>query len=185
MSQSKLAAISQRWLGRDLDKLGDTEKHVLDHIVHRQAISTLPQEDGGEAPSFGARLADRVARVGGSWAFIGSFLMFLVLWCAVNIALGSGAFDAYPFIFLNLVLSMLAAIQAPVIMMSQNRQSRMDRLAATHDYEVNLKAELEIMGLHEKLDLIRTEQLEVLLRQQQQQLDLLTKAVMRLEGRAE
>ncbi len=181
MAQSKLSLISQRWLGRDLDKLDDSEMHVLEGIVHRTPVSAPPREPG-DAATLGGRLADKVARFGGSWPFIGAFLLLLVIWCVINITLGAKAFDAYPFIFLNLVLSMLAAIQAPIIMMSQNRQSEKDRLAATDDYEVNLKAELEIMALHDKLDQIRNQQLAELLEQQRQQLDLLTRTVARLEA---
>ncbi len=95
---------------------------------------------------------------------------------------GARAFDPYPFIFLNLVLSMLAAIQAPIIMMSQNRQSAKDRLAAVHDYEVNLKAELEIMNLHEKLDDISQRQLETVLARQGEQLEELRKLIQRMDG---
>ena len=102
-----------------------------------------------------AKLADKVAQVGGSWGFILSFLVFLVLWVAGNIILATRAFDPYPFIFLNLMLSMVAALQAPIIMMSQNRQGAIDRAAAEHDYVVNLRAELEIMLLHDKLDALR------------------------------
>ncbi len=118
----------------------------------------------------GERVADLIARIGGSWGFIISFLVFLFAWAGINtMLLSSGAFDPYPYVFLNLVLSMLAAIQAPVIMMSQNRQTERDRLDAAHDYEVNLKSEIEIMALHEKMDELRhreligmTERLEAL-----------------------
>lgn len=109
-------------------------------------------------------MADAVARFGGSWGFITGFLVFLALWTLANAyLLGKQAFDPYPFIFLNLVLSMLAAIQAPIIMMAQNRQARHDRIDAAHDYEVNLKAEIEIMALHEKVDRVRDEQLMAIL----------------------
>lgn len=106
------------------------------------------------------------------------FGVFLVVWAGVNtVVLSSRAFDPYPFIFLNLILSMIAALQAPVIMMSQNRQSAKDRLAAEHDYEVNLKAELEIMSLHEKLDSLRSEELQRIVVQQSEQLRILTELV--------
>ena len=126
--------------------------------------------------TFGERLADRVARFGGSWGFIILFGVLLLAWIAGNTLLVAGwsqAIDPYPFIFLNLVLSMLAALQAPVIMMSQNRQSAKDRAQAANDYEVNLKAELEIMQLHEKLDDIRQRQLTDLIADQARQLALL------------
>jgi uncharacterized membrane protein len=106
----------------------------------------------------------------------------LLGWILINSRLlTSGAFDPYPYIFLNLLLSMLAALQAPVIMMSQNRQAAVDRQMAAHDYEVNLKAEMEIMALHEKMDALRTEQLAALLVKQEQQLELLTKVLGRAE----
>ncbi|VDS07626.1 hypothetical protein PARHAE_00803 [Paracoccus haematequi] len=170
----------KRWLGRDLASLAGTERRVLDYLGQRRTISrdtTVPSDDG-----LGARLADRVASFGGSWTFILIFASFLVLWCLLNLTLGRAGFDPYPFIFLNLILSMLAAFQAPIIMMSQNRQAQKDRLAAVHDYEVNLKAELEIMALHEKLDQLRSDQLAHLIAQQQAQLDMLSKALRRLEG---
>ncbi len=113
--------------------------------------------------SFGDGLADRVAQMGGSWTFICVFVGFLIAWAVLNSLLlvrYGPAFDPYPYIFLNLILSMVAALQAPVILMSQNRQAARDRVAASLDYEVNLKAEVEIMALHEKLDRSRLEHLE-------------------------
>ncbi|MBO9715021.1 DUF1003 domain-containing protein [Sphingomonas sp.] len=112
--------------------------------------------------TFGEKLADRVAAVGGSWKFIIGFSLFLVAWGLLNtLALGARAFDPFPFIFLNLMLSMLAALQAPVIMMSQNRQAAKDRLEARLDYETNLRAEAQIESLHEKIDAL-TAQIEAL-----------------------
>ena len=110
--------------------------------------------DSTPSSTFGKRLADRVAEVGGSWAFVIAFFVFLLAWTGLNtVALPEAdRLDPYPFIFLNLLLSMLAAIQAPIIMMSQNCQAAKDRIEARHDFEVNLKAELEILALHEKLD---------------------------------
>lgn len=105
--------------------------------------------------TFGERLADRVAAIGGSWSFIIAFSLFMVAWAVLNtVVLARHAFDPFPFIFLNLVLSMLAALQAPVIMMSQNRQAAKDRLEIRLDYETNLRAEAEIANLHEKVDLL-------------------------------
>jgi uncharacterized membrane protein len=126
---------------------------VLDSIAAEATVAVPP--DAPEAPrSFGERAADRVASFGGSWTFLGLFASVLVVWMAVNSAylLGSGAFDPYPFILLNLVLSCLAAVQAPIIMMSQRRSEARDRARAENDYKVNLKAELEIRALHDKLD---------------------------------
>src|SRR6185436_16193408 len=124
--------------------------------------------------TFGDRLADRVARFGGSWAFILSFGAFLIVWMVINtIALFRRPFDPYPFILLNLILSTLAALQAPIIMMSQNRQETKDRLRAEHDYRVNLKAELEIRLLSERVDALVTHQWQRLLEIQKIQLDLM------------
>ena len=111
--------------------------------------------------TFGQRLADKVAGFGGSWTFISIFAVVLVIWILLNsfvLIAYRKSFDPYPYILLNLFLSMLAAIQAPIILMSQNRQAYKDRLSAEHDYEVNLKAEIEIMALHEKIDLLRDKQ---------------------------
>ena len=139
---------------KSADELGDIEKRVLAKAHERKIISTDVNAAFSANSSAGQRLAVSIARVGGSWSFILCFLLFLVVWCIVNtIILATGAFDPYPFIFLNLVLSMLAAIQAPIIMMSQNRQAERDRFEATKDYEVNLKAELEVLSLHQKIDM--------------------------------
>jgi uncharacterized membrane protein len=121
-----------------------------------------------------------VARFGGSWAFILLFIAFLMGWILLNTVLLSrtgGRFDVYPFIFLNLMLSMVAALQAPIILMSQNRQASRDRIAAALDYQVNLKAELEIVALHEKLDALRVGHLEQTLREQQRLLASILDAV--------
>src|SRR4051812_35090569 len=168
------------WFGRHPDQLGASERKVLERAVQRR---TLIEDPGRQIQStLGERIADHVARLGGSWTFIVLFLGFLLAWVLFNpLVLGSRAFDPYPFVFLNLLLSMIAALQAPVIMMSQNRQAAADRQMATHDYEVNLKAEIEIMALHEKMDALRTEQLAALLVKQQQQIDLLTRLLQRTD----
>lgn len=150
---------------------------VARHIAEHKHIARNTAIDLDEDASLGARAADAVARFGGSWAFIGLFGAVLVVWVVMNTLLlthYNAVFDPYPFILLNLVLSMLASIQAPIILMSQNRQAVKDRLHAEHDYEVNLKAELEIMLLHEKIDLLRQGQWGELLAIQKQQLELLT-----------
>jgi len=147
-------------LARDLlnssyDDLNPRKKSVIDLIADQRpsGVAPLMKDDR----TYWQSLADTVAKVGGSWRFIFGFGGFLALWIGLNLVLAaqSSAFDPYPFIFLNLILSMLAAIQAPVIMMSQNRQAAVDRAAAEHDYVVNMRAELEIMLLHEKLDALR------------------------------
>lgn len=170
--------LAEQLLATGLEKLSERERRVITRVAERSQISRDVNSVFEEKQTFGDRLADRVARFGGSWTFIILFLSTLAAWTVLNsVVLASyhEAFDPYPYIFLNLVLSMLAALQAPVILMSQNRQAARDRLAAGHDYEVNLKAELEIMGLHEKLDRIRSQHLEELLRIQQKQLALLTR----------
>lgn len=167
------AAIERR-LGAQHERLSEGERRVAERAVRRQRLhapqtGAMTEEDRqrAEYPGPGDRLADRMARIGGSWGFIAAFALFLLGWAGANVWMAGRAIDPYPFIFLNLLLSMLAAIQAPVIMMSQNRQAAKDRLAAAHDYEVNLKAEIEIMALHDKLDDIRTQLLEqTLLRQE-------------------
>src|SRR4029079_17156283 len=121
---------------------------------------------------------DRIAVFGGSWTFILIFVAVLLAWVVLNTVVLEGAgmsFDRYPYIFLNLILSMLAALQAPVIMMSQNRHAAKDRIAAGHDYEVNLKSELEILALHQKIDTLREQQWVELMAVQQEQILLLTK----------
>jgi len=143
---------------------------VSDLIVNASASVAPVSRDVGSAfaeqLSFGQRMADRVAAFGGSWTFIGLFFAVLVVWTLLNTAILSqfnDAFDPYPYILLNLFLSMIAALQAPIIMMSQNRQAAHDRLDAALDYQVNLKAELEIARLHERLDTMRAEELHVAL----------------------
>lgn len=164
---------ADKYFKKALDKLNATEKHVLEHLTGREPISRNYRADTAEKLTFGQRLADKVAAFGGSWPFIILFMCVLAAWIALNTFIllqDKKPFDPYPFILLNLVLSMLAAIQAPLIMMSQNRQAAHDRQGAEHDYEVNLKAELEIMALHEKLDALREQQWNQLMEVQQEQM---------------
>lgn len=182
MTQEHLERLSQDLLGRPYDELNDVQKRVVDLILAEQPSDPrllLDEEDG-----FWTRLADRVAAVGGSWGFIGGFSLALALWIGWNVLtkpLGL-VFDPYPFIFLNLMLSTVAAIQAPVIMMSQNRQAAKDRLTAEHDYAVNLRAELEIMRVMDKLDDLRSAELMVLCREHAERLALLQDEVTRLRA---
>lgn len=164
--------LAQRLLHKGYDDLLARERHVLERMVKRVAATQNVNERFHDELTFGQRLADRVATFGGSWSFIMIFAAVLAIWVLINAWMlpHADVFDPYPFVFLNLILSMLAAIQAPVIMMSQNRQTSKDRLAAANDYEVNLRAELEIMNLHEKIDDVRTRQLETLLKQQSEQI---------------
>ncbi|HUH59981.1 MAG TPA: DUF1003 domain-containing protein [Candidimonas sp.] len=151
------------WFGRGSDALTDAQRRVIESAMARQPVTRNTNEVYEGRLSFGDKVSDNMARIGGSWRFIISFCVFLGLWIIGNVWLATRAFDPYPFIFLNLVLSMLAAIQAPIIMMAQNRQIQHDRIDAGHDYEVNLKAEIEIMALHDKLDQLRNEQMVAIL----------------------
>ena len=140
-------------LKEDKGKLSEIEQEVLNSMKEQEILSKNPDVDFEENLTFGERLADRIADFGGSWVFICIFLLIIIVWMFVNsYVLIAHPFDPYPYILLNLVLSCLAALQAPVIMMSQNRQESRDRERALHDYQVNLKAELEIRHLHQKLD---------------------------------
>ncbi len=146
---------------------------VADSLRHQEILSRDPDE-APEPATFGQRLADRIATFGGSWRFILIFLAVLIGWITLNAAALLGKpFDPFPFILLNLILSCVAAIQAPVIMMSQNRQEERDRQTARRDYQVNLKAELEIRHLHQKLDHLLSHQWERLVAIQEVQMELM------------
>ncbi len=150
------------------------DRQVVDALAAHQIVTQNVAEDATGRRTLGDRVADRVASFGGSWTFILGFVGVLVLWIAVNLAhVFRQPFDPYPFILLNLVLSSLAALQAPVIMMSQRRQELKDRMRAENDYRVNLKAELEIRQLHEKIDHQLAHQWEKLAELQKIQIDLL------------
>jgi len=160
----------------------DTE--VVQRLQMEQLVSENTNVEFDRALSFGERISDRVARFGGSWTFIISFGCFLAFWMLVNAHfLMAKPFDPYPFILLNLVLSTVAALQAPVIMMSQNRQEAKDRLRAEHDYQVNLKAELEIRLLGERIDALLNHQWQRLLEIQQIQIELMNELVDRRRSR--
>jgi len=141
-------------LGASYTQLIEQKRSVIDLIADQKPSGLGPVAKVDERDRW-QKLADQVAKTGGSWGFIITFVVALALWVALNVLLATRAFDPYPFIFLNLMLSMVAALQAPIIMMSQNRQALVDRAAAEHDYVVNLRAELEIMLLHDKLDALR------------------------------
>ncbi len=141
-------------LNSALANLGDRERRVLGKFLRREIVARDANVEAREQATFGQRAADKIASFGGSWAFIGLFCAVMVTWMLYNHS-AAKAFDPYPFILLNLVLSCIAAIQAPIILMSQNRQSQKDRIQAQLDYEVNLKAEVEILALHDKLDALR------------------------------
>jgi uncharacterized membrane protein len=164
----------------DLDALPEPEQRVIRHYGERIHISRDTNQEFEKKLTFGQRLADKVATFGGSWMFIIIFAAILLAWVLLNsfiLVRRDDSFDPYPYILLNLFLSMLAAIQAPVILMSQRRQAVKDRVDAAHDYEVNLKAELEILSLHEKLDELREKKWGELIVLQQEQMQLLTQLV--------
>ncbi len=172
----KINDIAEKLFHTKYELLSEREKKVLRHLTEKIHISKNVLKDQSEQLTFGQRMADKVAKFGGSWGFISLFATILVTWIFLNsfvLVTFDKSFDPYPYILLNLFLSMLAAIQAPVIMMSQNRQAVKDRLSAEHDYEVNLKAELEIMTLHEKMDSLREGQWNELISIQREQLKLL------------
>ena len=150
------------------------EREVIDSLAHHETVvaDNVEQEMEGHR-SFGERAADHVAEFGGSWHFIILFGAVLVVWMAVNVVMATRAFDPYPFILLNLVLSCLAAVQAPIIMMSQRRTEAKDRVRSLNDYQVNLKAELEIRHLHEKMDHLIMRQWERLAELQRMQIEMM------------
>ena len=172
----KPADIAEKLLGVPYESLDERAKNVARHIAGRKHIARNTSKDFYAKTTLGQRAADAVATFGGSWTFVAIFAATLAVWVGLNsfiLVQRDKIFDPYPYILLNLFLSMLAAIQAPIILMSQNRQAEKDRLNAEHDYEVNLKAELEIMLLHEKVDLLREGQWGELLAIQKEQLKLL------------
>nr|WP_295886128.1 DUF1003 domain-containing protein [uncultured Devosia sp.] len=176
-STDKLIHAAERFLGKGETALSEVERQVLEQAIGKKALSLDTSAVFDEKSTFGQRLADGVASFGGSWSFLIGFGAVLAVWVGSNLLLAQSAPDPYPFIFLNLLLSMLAAVQAPIIMMSQNRQAAKDRLVTSHDYECNLKAEIEIMALHDKVDQLRNDDLKHLIAKQQEQIELLTKLV--------
>jgi len=162
------------YLEAEYRKISDMEQSLVTKVARRGRVSRLVDQEFEAQMTLGQRVADRVAQFGGSWPFIMIFGVVLVVWMFVNsVAVTTRPFDPYPYILLNLVLSTLAALQAPVIMMSQNRQAEKDRLHAQQDYEINLMAEFEIRDLHDKLDALRYKQWHELWHIQQRQLELL------------
>ena len=154
--------------------LSRLEQEFVESLAERELLSKNINIEFERDLRFGERLADKVAEIGGSWGFILGFAAVVAMWVILNsIALLKSHFDPYPYILLNLVLSCLAAVQAPIIMMSQNRQNAKDRLRSEYDYKVNLKAELEIRHLNEKIDLLLRHQWQRLLEIQQIQIDIL------------
>lgn len=162
-------------------ELAQIDEDVMRAIRENAILSETIQVESDTPLTTGQRLADHIASFGGSWWFIGLFFFFILCWMAINVlALGQNAFDPYPFILLNLILSCIAAIQAPIIMMSQNRQEEKDRQRAEHDYKINLKAELEIKLLSEKMDHLLVHQNKKLLEIQDVQIDYLEDLLRRM-----
>ena len=167
-SENKLSELSEKDLKNKRkiirELLHQSDKELTDEELVAEVLSTNVTENSekNEKVSFGQKAADAVAKFAGSWAFIFSFVAVMVIWMVVNIILGTKAFDAYPFILLNLVLSCIAAIQAPLIMMSQNRQEAKDRKRAENDYRVNLKSEFLIDELYKKLEQVSETQKKLL-----------------------
>ena len=161
-------------LGSTYETLTPVQRSVIDLIVTEAPTGLDPALHTDDRRP-GEKLSDRVAAVGGSWRFIIAFGLVLAIWMAWNVVVHGTklAFDPYPFIFLNLMLSTLAAVQAPIIMMSQNRAAARDRAAAEHDYIVNLRAELEIMHLHDKMDALRRRELLGIIKRQNESLRIL------------
>jgi uncharacterized membrane protein len=185
-ADARIAALGQLLLDGGVGALTERERRVIATIAGHQHVTRNVNGAVEAGQTFGDKLADRVAGFGGSWSFILIFLGLLVAWVASNTLMVSRfgtAFDAYPFIFLNLILSMVAAFQAPIILMSQNRQAARDRIAAALDYEVNLKAELEIMALHDKLDGLRVQHLQRLVEKQGEDLRRLLELTLQTTSR--
>jgi uncharacterized membrane protein len=160
---------------KDLGELDGLEQEVVESLQNRELLSENINEEYEQHLSIGNRIADRVAEFGGSWRFIISFSVLMVLWIIINTAaILQDPFDPYPYILLNLMLSLLAAMQAPVIMMSQNRQEERDRLRAENDYQVNLKAEMEIRIINEKLDQLLNHEMPRLMEMQAVQAEMLS-----------
>jgi uncharacterized membrane protein len=170
----------QNLLESEKGELTTLDHDVLESLQRHETLSSNVDAEFDKDLTFGDKMADRLATFGGSWKFLIIFGALLLVWIALNsIMLLKKPFDPYPFILLNLILSCLAAVQAPVIMMSQNRQESKDRLRSQHDYRVNLKAELEIRQLHDKIDHLLSHQWERLVEIQQIQIDLLSELARR------
>jgi uncharacterized membrane protein len=173
-----VADLARCLLDEGVGCLSARDKRLIVAVARCKQLATASVNDAvASTETAGDRIADRVARFGGSWTFILLFVATLIVWVALNgflMKAQAGAFDPYPFVFLNLILSMVAALQAPIILMSQNRQANRDRVAASLDYDVNLNAELEIMAVHEKLDGFRIDRFHALVEKQHAMLEELT-----------
>lgn len=178
ISHRELARYRMRYLEELLQQehgeFSELDRQVAESIAEQDTIAEDTEAEFEEHRTFGDKVSDQLAVFGGSWGFLISFGLVLAAWMGLNVVMGAAkAFDPYPFILLNLVLSCIAAVQAPIIMMSQRRQERKDRLRADNDYRVNLKAELEIRHLHEKLDYLISKQWQRLAEIQQMQIEIM------------
>lgn len=189
LSQSELSLYREKaisdYLVKELGELSELDKTVLDSLTGNTILTDKLDGESQQVLTFGQRIADKVASFGGSWTFIISFGVFIALWISLNVFwLVNKGFDPYPFILLNLLLSCLAALQAPVIMMSQNRQEEKDRERAKKDYMINLKSELEIRTLHEKIDHFIMDQQQELLDLQKEQVNMMNDILQQIGGKA-
>ena len=167
ISQGKLKQL----LETENQQLGKLHEIVIKSIEEEKLLSQKLYDFEDKHPPLSSRLADKVAAFGGSWSFITVFLLLMLAWMITNVYFLVRPFDPYPFIFLNLLLSTIAAIQAPLIMMSQNRKEEKDRQRAINDYLINLKSEIEVRNLHQKLDLLISDQMKTLFEIQKMQMD--------------
>ena len=173
------------YMGSQLGELTALEQSVLRTLSDKSLLTATLDGDDQAPITTGQRLADNVATFGGSWTFIISFGSFLLIWISFNVfVLATKAFDPFPFILLNLILSCLAAIQAPIIMMSQNRQEEKDRERSKNDYMVNLKSELELRILHEKIDHMMIHQQQELIEIQKVQMEMMEDIIQRIENKS-
>ncbi|TIQ28735.1 MAG: DUF1003 domain-containing protein [Mesorhizobium sp.] len=189
ISRQELSRYRMRYmeelLQQEHGEFSELDRQVVESIARQDTISENSEEEFEEHRSFADRVSDTMAEFGGSWWFLISFAAVLLIWIGLNLLQGEArAFDPYPFILLNLMLSCIAAIQAPVIMMSQKRQEAKDRLRSFNDYRVNLKAELEVRHLHEKLDYLISRQWQRLAEMQQMQLDAMHELTAKKQKRA-
>ena len=181
LNSYRIKAISN-YMVKEIGELSEPEKTVLSSMANNNTLTDKIDGEENQLISTGQRIADKVASFGGSWTFIISFLVFIFIWIAINIFwLANKNFDPYPFILLNLILSCLASFQAPVIMMSQNRQEEKDRDRAKKDYMINLKSELEIRTLHEKVDHFIMDQHQELLEVQKIQIEMMNSILKQVE----
>ena len=173
-----------KYLTDQIGELHESEHKVLDSLIDHKTISKKIKKEEKQTSTFGQKIADKVAKFGGSWTFIILFSSFLFVWIIINVYwLANKGFDPYPFILLNLILSCVAAMQAPVIMMSQNRQEEKDRGRSKKDYMVNLKSEIEIRMLHEKIDHLIMHQQQELLEIQKVQIEMMNDILEQLESK--